>query len=457
MEDDRLCTVALLSTSDTDLLTARSSGAEYRLGNPARLALDELPGLLAGADVVVVRLLGGEQAWREGLGWLRGQERPVVVVGGEQAPDAALMALSTVPAGIATQVHEYLAHGGTGNLRELPRFLSDTVLLGGAGFAPPQPAPPWGIREPYEVPQADPADPSPTVAIVYYRAHELAGNTAFVDTLAEAVSAAGGRPLPVWCASLRSADPGLLDVLRTADAMIVTVLAAGGSAAALAQAGGDEEAWDAGAVAALDIPVLQGLCLTGPRDRWDETDAGLSPMDAATQVAIPEFDGRLISVPFSFKETGADGLSRYVGDPERSARVAGLALAFARLRHTPPQQRRVALVLSSYPTKHSRIGNAVGLDTPASAVRVLRAMRAAGYDIGPVGGARRPAGGRAARRGRADPRRHRRRRPGPGVADQPAAVGGGRAHPGRAVPEVVRRAPPGARPVDAGGVGAAAR
>ena len=54
MEDDRLCTVALLSTSDTDLLTARSSGAEYRLGNPARLALDELPGLLAGADVVVL-------------------------------------------------------------------------------------------------------------------------------------------------------------------------------------------------------------------------------------------------------------------------------------------------------------------------------------------------------------------------------------------------------------------
>ncbi len=192
MEDDRLCTVALLSTSDTDLLTARSSGAEYRLGNPARLALDELPGLLAGADVVVVRLLGGEQAWREGLGWLLGQERPVVVVGGEQAPDAALMTLSTVPAGVAAQAHDYLAHGGTGNLRELPRFLSDTVLLGGAGFAPPQPAPPWGIREPYEVPQADPADPSPTVAIVYYRAHELAGNTAFVDTLAEAVSAAGG-------------------------------------------------------------------------------------------------------------------------------------------------------------------------------------------------------------------------------------------------------------------------
>ena len=123
MEDDRLCTVALLSTSDTDLLTARSSGAEYRLGNPARLALDELPGLLAGADVVVVRLLGGEQAWREGLGWLRGQERPVVVVGGEQAPDAALMALSTVPAGIAdpgARVPGARRHGQPAGAAEVP-------------------------------------------------------------------------------------------------------------------------------------------------------------------------------------------------------------------------------------------------------------------------------------------------------------------------------------------------
>jgi cobaltochelatase CobN len=39
-------------------------------------------------------------------------------------------------------------------------------------------------------------------------------------------------------------------------------------------------------------------------------------------------------------------------------------------------------VLSSYPTRHSRVGNAVGLDTPASAVALLRAMRAAGYDTG---------------------------------------------------------------------------
>jgi cobaltochelatase CobN len=382
--DGRVATVALLSTSDTDLLTARSSGAGYLLGNPARLASGDLPALLASADIAVVRLLGGQQAWREGLAWLRARSVPVVVVSGEQAPDAALMALSTVPAGVAAQVHAYLAHGGTANLRELPRFLTDTVLLGGTGFAPPRPAPPWGIRE-VAVTAPRPAA-GPVVGIVYYRAHELAGNTAFVDALAAAVAAAGGRPLPVWCGSLRSAPAELLDLLRTADVLIVTVLAAGGSAAALAQAGGDDEAWDAGAIAGLDLPVLQALCLTTPRAQWAEANAGISPVDAATQVAIPEFDGRLIGVPFSFKETGADGLPEYVADPERADRVAGTALALARLRHTPPAQRRVAIVLSSYPTKHARIGNAVGLDTPASAVALLRKLHEAGYDIGPLAG-----------------------------------------------------------------------
>src|SRR6202012_1140328 len=48
--------------------------------------------------------------------------------------------------------------------------------------------------------------------------------------------------------------------------------------------------------------------------------------------------------------------------------------------------KRVALVFSAYPTKHARIGNAVGLDTPASAVALLRAMREHGYQVGDLPG-----------------------------------------------------------------------
>ncbi|NJP94564.1 cobaltochelatase subunit CobN [Nonomuraea sp. FMUSA5-5] len=370
-------TVLLLSTSDTDLLSARASAAPYRLGNPARLTPDDLPALLEGVDLVVVRLLGGRRAWAEGLDALLAGPRPVVVLGGEQAPDAELMELSTVSGGVCAEAHAYLAHGGPANLGELHAFLSDTVLLTGRGFAPPAPTPSWGRLE-----RTARSHTGPVIGVLYYRAHHLAGNTAFVAALCDAVEDAGGQARPIFCSSLRTAGPDLLDALRATDALVVTVLAAGGTRPATAGAGGDDEAWDVGALAALDVPILQGLCLTTGRQAWEENDDGLSPLDAASQVAIPEFDGRIITVPFSFKEIDEDGLTVYEADPERAARVAGIAVRHGLLRHVPPAGRRLVVMLSAYPTKHSRVGNAVGLDTPASTVRLLARLAEAGYDLG---------------------------------------------------------------------------
>ncbi|MFF8729773.1 cobaltochelatase subunit CobN [Streptomyces sp. NPDC015171] len=372
--------ILLLSTSDTDLLSARAAGGPvgYRFANPARLVLDDLPALLDGVGLVVVRLLGGLKAWQDGIDLLLADGRPLVVLTGEQAPDAQLMAASTVPVGIAAEAHAYLAHGGPANLEQLARFLSDTVLLTGHGFDAPASAPTWG---PLERP-GRPAGGGPTVAVLYYRAHHMSGNTAFVHALCDAVEEAGATALPLYVASLRAPEPELIEELRAADAIVTTVLAAGGSRPADASAGGDDESWDAGALTGLDVPILQALCLTGSRTVWAENDEGVSPLDAASQIAVPEFDGRLITVPFSFKEIDADGLPAYVADPERAARVAGIAVRHARLRHITPADKRVALVLSAYPTKHSRIGNAVGLDTPASAVALLRRLKAEGYDFG---------------------------------------------------------------------------
>ncbi|GHA82371.1 cobaltochelatase subunit CobN [Streptomyces chryseus] len=370
-------TVLLLSTADTDLLAARASGAPYRIGNPTRIdAATGLPALIEGASVAVVRLLGGKRAWEDGLAVLKASGIPTVLLGGETVPDAELMAESSVPAGVVAEALRYLVEGGPGNLVELARFLSDTVLLTGVGFAEPQKMPEWGVHGT----RAYDAD-RPTVGVLFYRAHELSGNTSFVDVLCERIEAQGANALPVYCGSLRSADPELYRELGKADALIATVLAAGGTRASDASAGGDDEAWDIGALADLDVPVLQGLCLTSSRATWEASDAALSPMDAAMQVAIPEFDGRLITVPFSFKEQGEGDVPVYVADPERASRVAGIAVRHARLAHKPNKDKRLALVFTAYPTKHSRVGNAVGLDTPASAIRVLDALRDAGYGV----------------------------------------------------------------------------
>ncbi|MEA5153625.1 cobaltochelatase subunit CobN [Raineyella sp.] len=396
-------TIALLSTSDTDLLSARASGADWVWANPTRVDEDEVARLVAAADLVVFRFLGGPQELPATYATARAAGRPLVVLGGEQRPDAALMALSTVPIGVAAQAHVYLAQGGAENLRQVHGFLSDTVLLTGEGFEPPAEQPFWGaLRQPGEsgepgrsgdaapsgVGGAGPASTEltrPRVGILFYRAQWAAGNVAYAEALADAVDAAGGVGVPIFAASLREAPADLLAHLGSYDALVTTVLAAGGTRAATAQAGGDDESWDVDALARLDVPILQGLCLTWSRESWAASDEGMTPLDVASQVAVPEFDGRIITVAFSFKEADADGLPHYVPDPERTRRVAELAVNHARLRHIPPARRRIAIVLSAYPTKHARIGNAVGLDTPVSLIRLLRALRAAGYDVGAPG------------------------------------------------------------------------
>ncbi|GAA4717764.1 cobaltochelatase subunit CobN [Nocardioides conyzicola] len=370
--------IALLSTSDTDLLSARASGADYLVANPGRPGHQSVAQAIEAADLVVGRILGSPQDLCTGFVRIRETGKPMVVLGGEQQPSAELMELSSVPIGIAAEAHRYLAEGGPANLAQLHAFLSDTVLLTGEGFEPPAAVPQWGMGE-------RPPTELPRVGVLYYRAHETSGNAGFAHALVDAIDATGQAVgVPVFAGSLRAAPDELYDALGTLDALIVTVLAAGGSKPAAASAGEDDEAWDVERMAALDIPIFQGLCLTSSREEWEASDDGVTPLDSATQIAIPEFDGRIITAPFSFKEIDEDGLPRYVADAERCARVAGIAVNHARLRHIPVGERRVALMLSAYPTKHSRVGNAVGLDTPVSTVRLLRRMREEGYDVGHI-------------------------------------------------------------------------
>src|SRR5680860_1401499 len=109
--------IALLSTSDTDLLSARACGADYILANPSRLDVeDDLPGVISGADLIIVRILGTVRSWQHGLDAVIATGVPVVVLGGEQTPDAELMGHSPVPVGTAAEAPLYLAQGGPGNL-----------------------------------------------------------------------------------------------------------------------------------------------------------------------------------------------------------------------------------------------------------------------------------------------------------------------------------------------------
>ncbi|HZA21898.1 MAG TPA: cobaltochelatase subunit CobN, partial [Dehalococcoidia bacterium] len=148
--------------------------------------------------------------------------------------------------------------------------------------------------------------------------------------------------------------------------------------------------WSVDFLDQLDVPVIQGIVSTSTQEEWQESSLGLGPIDTAMNVALPEFDGRIISVPISFKEETAaphngalvaNRLQRYVAQPDRMDYLARLAARWANLRRKPNPEKRIAIIMSNYPTKDARIGNAVGLDTPASVVNLLNALKKAGYNV----------------------------------------------------------------------------
>src|SRR5918995_6042023 len=208
-------TFLFLTTADTEILAAARAAEllpedfpRVLCANPAMLEdagvfFDEL---LPETRAVLVRLLGGRRAWPEGLEELRRRcsrlQVPLLAFGGEAEPDAELMALSTVPSGTVLEAFEYLRHGGVRNTENLLRFVADTVLMEGYGFEPASALSEVGVYHPdlreastveELLARLDPA--RPTVGVIFYRAHWMSGNTAFVDALVEALEAAGADAL----------------------------------------------------------------------------------------------------------------------------------------------------------------------------------------------------------------------------------------------------------------------
>ncbi len=101
-------------------------------------------------------------------------------------------------------------------------------------------------------------------------------------------------------------------------------------------------------------------------------------------VALPEVDGRVLTRAFAFKnadqfdERVEATIVRHVAEPDRVEFVADLAANWARLRTAKPNARKIAIVLANYPNRDGRLGNGVGLDTPAGTVNVMKALQDSG-------------------------------------------------------------------------------
>lgn len=416
--------ILYLTTTDTDLLSIQTSlaylpdgFAPLRAANltdwldneaAARAFLDEH---LEQASLVIMRILGGKKAHPYAFERIEAHcyesGVPLLAWPGDHEHYAELDEATNVPLALSKQAMTYAVYGGIDNFTHMLRFVSDTWL--GTRYSYEKPAAmPWsGIYSPERLQPlqrdewsaryaAQLEEGRPVVGVLFYRAHWMSRNVAFVDDLCAEIERQGGIPLPIFAQSMKedarrpeseSFLPLLLgpDRKPLVDALIVTMsFSVHSREADVCPPSRDARS----TLEKLDVPIFQALISFNGQRQWLDSGAGLTPLDTAMNVALPEFDGRIVTVPFCFKETGPEDpvlqtpVRRYIARPDRTAYLTRLVLRWTRLRRKPNRDKNIAFVFNNSPSKNSRIGNGVGLDTLNSVVLVLRALAEAGYDVG---------------------------------------------------------------------------
>jgi len=334
---------------------------------------------LPGTKAVVVRLLGGLDYWRYGAEQLgrtcRDLGIALAIVPGDFRPDMRLAALSTVSPSDLEAIEALLDAGGAHNIRAALAG----ILMRADGNGDHLPAvtavASFGT---YRKP-AIATGALGHAAMVFYRSHYLAGDVAPIDALAAALEARGLATAALFVPSLKAPDAAQW-LERELAALAPSVIV---NATAFAARDGDAGSpFDASG-----CPVLQVALAALPHAAWEESKRGLNAADLAMNVVLPELDGRLFAGAISFKEaanlglTGGIDLVRHVPFQNGIAHAADLAVSWARLRTTAPCDRKVALILSTYPGRPDQIAHAVGLDGLASTLSIAQRLEQDGYAI----------------------------------------------------------------------------
>jgi cobaltochelatase CobN len=393
--------LVILCTGDSHLSllaeVARQLPADYpslRLASPAQLSNHASVDLyveqvLQHAKVILISVHGGVSYWRYGIERLvelaeRGAQ--VIMVPGCDNPDPELMALSTVSVTEAERLWQFLRQGGAGNALQLFNCIASQWLQRDYSWAEPQPLPRVGLYHPQLANpsladwQANWQVGAPVAALLFYRTQVQAANTGFIDVFCQRLQAQGLNPLPIAVASLKEAAclAQVEDWLDEADARLIINT----TAFALS----NPEAPSARPFR-RDIPVLQAICSLDNHAQWQANAQGLGSRDLAMHIVLPELDGRLITQPISFKglawrsERSQSDVVCYQPHLPGMDFVAELARNWVALAHKGNADKRIALVLANYPTRDGRIGNGVGLDTPAAALNILKALQQQGYPV----------------------------------------------------------------------------
>lgn len=356
--------------------------------------------VLEQAEIVVVSLLGGQNYWQYGFerlqAWARAKPgRQLILMPGDDSDDPQLRAASTVSDMEQQQLWQYLRQSGVFNCQQFYHFVASEYLQLDYPWQPAKVLPKALLYKPhaeqavtlYDWQQSWRSD-APIAVLLFYRSHLQSANTAMFDQLIAELTEQGLNPLPIAISSLKDAESlALVNLLIEQSCASIILNTTGFASNRVGSPELASQPTEFSSPFTQDLPVLQLVLSSSTEGDWLQYSQGLRSRDIAMQVVLPEMDGRLLSRAISFKasdqfnERGQIAVVGYALHAERARFVCQLALRTCALATKANSQKRIALILANYPTKDGRIGNGVGLDTPASTINILHALKTAGYPV----------------------------------------------------------------------------
>jgi magnesium chelatase subunit H len=232
------------------------------------------------------------------------------------------------------------------------------------------------------------AFPRGSVGLLTLRAIALGGNTAHLDALVRALEARGLEARMAYAAGLdgRPAVEAFFSGGR-ARATGAGKQKAGGidllvNTTGFALVGGPAATRPDQAEATLrqlDVPVIDLIPLVFQNiEHWQTDERGLSPMQLALNVAMPELDGAIDPIVYGGPPAGGEVIAPL---PAEIALAADRIAARVALHRTPLAEVRLAIVLFNFPPNLGNAGTAAYLDVFASVHRLLGELQQAGYTV----------------------------------------------------------------------------
>jgi magnesium chelatase subunit H len=232
-----------------------------------------------------------------------------------------------------------------------------------------------------------------TVGLLIMRSYVLAANAAHYDGVIAALEARGMRVIPAFASGLDNRPAVERFFVRDGVPAVDSVVSLTGFSLVGGPAYNDSHAAEE-LLAKLDVPYISAHPLEFQTMRqWQADPRGLLPVEATMMVAIPELDGGIWPMTYGGRcgadsegKTcpGCDGVScqrDMRAHPERADRLAERVARLVALRRSERRERKVAMVLFSFPPNAGNIGTAAYLGVFESLLNTLRAMAASGYSV----------------------------------------------------------------------------